>query len=354
MPDAGRGHGQVEARVQDGKRAAVAPGVVPGGPGVRADQVPERRGRGRAAVPAGRQHGGGAQQEPQARRVGNTAVQAQAGGGVRRLRRQTGSSRGQDAHPDRAAAVRQFRVRRLAGVVRGRRGRGQVVRRPAPRRAGRVTQQAEQPVPGRPEQQPDAAHTRGPADVVPVPGLGVVVRRRRRRRQPVPAHATAAGQQQRRRWQREVVRLAAAGRGGLAAAPRAQEHRVLFAPYVVRGQQVAQLRLGTVVGRLQARPDAAQEAAAPVAATAEALQQRRGRLRGGGRCRPRRRTAQPAPPAPAPQRRRRPRRRRPVRHQQHHVVNRVAPAPAPALANIIPVLFFFPMFHYVSRKDKKM
>jgi len=288
LPDPGRGDGQVQARVQDGKRETVAQGVVPGGSGVGADQVPvvvvggrlkRWRWRHRRHVPEGRQRGGdGPEQEPQARRVGYTAVQAQAigvrrpcGGGVGAGAR--GRARGQDAHQDGAPSVRQFGVCRVARVVGRRRGgRLQVVRRPARR-------QTEQVPGGRPEQQQDPAHTRGPADVVPVPRLGVV------RRRPVPAVAAV---RRRRRRKREVARLAA-GRGRLA--PRLEEHRILLAPDRARGgplvrrgvaaafQPVAQLRLGTVG---TSGPDAAKETVAAVAAAATRRRQQEWRRRRGG------------------------------------------------------------------------
>jgi len=213
LPDPGRGNGPVQARVQDGKREAVAQGVVLGGSGVGADQVPvvvgglERcRRRQRRGVPEGRQFGGdGPEQEPQARRVGHTAVQTQTGGVRRSARGDEGPGRGpsgQDAHTDSAPAVRQFGIGRVAGVVvRRRGGRLQIVRRPARRvRGARQTKQ----VSGGwwPEQQPDSTHTRGPADVVPVPRLRVVWRRWHR-----PLLASAV-----RRRQSEVARLA--GHGG--------------------------------------------------------------------------------------------------------------------------------------------
>jgi len=278
LPDPCRGYGPVQARVQDGKREAVAQGVVLGGPGVGADQVQvvvvggggglERCGRRqRRGVPEGRQLGGdGPEQEPQARRVGHTAVQTQTGG----VRRSAGGGEGpgsgasgQDAHPDSAPAVRQFGIGRVAGVVvRRRGGRLQIVRRPA--RRGRGARQTEQVSGGRwPEQQQDSAHTRGPADVVPVPRLRVV---RRRWHRPVLASAV-------RRWQSEVARLA--GHGGRRLA-QVEEHRILLAPDRGRGdllvgrrvaaaQPVAQLRFGTV---RPAGPHAAQETVAAVAAAA--------------------------------------------------------------------------------------
>jgi len=89
VPDPSRRDGPVEARVQDGKRAAVAQGVLSGRSGVRADQVPvdcadeRQRRRQWRPVPERVQLGGGAEQEPETRRVGHPTVQAQTGG-VRR------------------------------------------------------------------------------------------------------------------------------------------------------------------------------------------------------------------------------------------------------------------------------
>lgn len=218
MPDQGRRDGPIEARVQDGEREAFAQGVLSGGPSVGADQVPVGGQRpGGRPVPARFQLGGGAEQEPQARRVGHTAVQAQAAGGVRRQAVAGGRGRtGKDAHPHRAAAaVRQLRIGRIARVVHGRRRRGQIVRRPARRRRGRapVAHQAEQvSVGGRrrtEQQQQDAAHTRGAADAVPVPRLRVV----RRRAVPVaPAERRDVERQQHGGRQRPIVGPFAAGR----------------------------------------------------------------------------------------------------------------------------------------------
>ncbi|XP_025206718.1 uncharacterized protein LOC112602709 isoform X2 [Melanaphis sacchari] len=265
-------------RLQDGKREAVAQGVVPGGPGVGADQgqvvvrdsVEWRRWRQRRNVPERRQLGSdGPEQEPQTRRVGHPTVQAQTGGVRRPARGGAGPRRrpgGQDAHPDRAPAVRlQFGVRRVTGVVGRRRGgRLQVFRRPA-RRGRRGARQAEQVPDGRrPEQQQDPTHTRGPADVVPVPRLRVF-----RGRRCCAVFASAV-----RRRQREVARLAA-GRDGRRLAP-VEEHRILLAldrnrcgitvgRWVAASQPVAQLRFGTVG---PAGPDAAQETVAAVVAAA--------------------------------------------------------------------------------------
>jgi len=232
------------------------------------------RNRRRRDVPEGRQRGGdGPEQEPQARRVGHPTVQAQTGG-VRRPARGDEGPRGrpcgQDAHPDRAPTVRKFGVGRIAGVVDRRRGgRLQVVRRPA--RRGRGARQTKQVPDGRrPEQQQDPAHTRGPADVVPVPRLRVFRRGRR------CAVLASAG-----RRQREVARLAA-GSDGRRLAP-VEEHRILLAPdgcgllvggSVAAFQPVAQLRFGTVG---PAGPDAAQKTVAAFAATAARQQYRRAR-----------------------------------------------------------------------------
>jgi len=343
LPDAGRGNGQVQARVQDGKREAVAQGVVPGGPGVGADQVQVvvggdslvERNRRRSDVSEGCQRGGdGPEQESQARRVGHPTVQAQTGG-VRRSASgdegPRGRPGGQDAHPDSAPAVRKFGVGRVAGVVGRRRGgRLQVVRRPA--RRGRGARQTKQVPDGRrPEQQQNPAHTRGPADFVPIPRLRVFRRGRR------CAVLASAG---RRRRQREVARLAA-GRDGRRLAP-VEEHRILLAldgcgllvwGRVAASQPVAQLRFGTVG---PAGPDAAQKTVAAFAATAtrqqyrRARQKRRRRRLGDGQRKRRRQQrrrrrqtaqsrAQPSQPqSPTPQRRGR---RRSVGHKQHHVVN---------------------------------
>lgn len=291
MPDQSRGDGPVEARVQDGKREAFAQGVLSGGPGVGADQVPVggQRPDGRP-VPTRFQLGGGAQQEPQARRVGHTAVQAQAGG----VRRQAGGGggggcgrTGKDAHPHRAAAVvRQLGVRRVARVVHGRRRRGQIVRRPARRRRRcrpSVAHQTEQvSVDGwrrTAQQQQDAAHTRGAADAVPVPRLRVV----RRRAVPVaPTERCDVERQQQRGRQRPIAGPSAAGRRTDAPA---EEHRILLAPHigdrhgrgtVAASQPVSQLRLGTV-GQVR-RPNAAQKTVTfVVTAAAQQRQKRRGR-----------------------------------------------------------------------------
>lgn len=251
MPDPGRGNGQVQARVQDGKREAIAQGVVLGGSGVGADQVPVVVGglkRQRRGVPERLQLGGnGPEQEPQARRVGHTAVQTQTGGVRRSASGCEGPGRGagcKDAHPNRAPAVRQFGIGRVTGVVvRRRSGRLQIVRRPA--RRGRGARQTKQVSGGWwPKQQQDSTHTRGPANVVPVPRLRVV---RRRWRRPVLASTV-------RRWQSEVPRLA--GHGSRRLTP-VEEQRILLAPDRDRGnllvgrrvaasQPVAQLRFGTV------------------------------------------------------------------------------------------------------------
>jgi len=278
LPDAGRGNRPVQARVQDGKREAVTQGVVPGGPGIGANQVQvivvwnnlkRRRKWQRRDVPEGCQLGSdGPEQEPQARRVGHPTVQAQTGS-VRRPAHGDAASRrrpgGQDAHPDRAPAIRQFGVGRVTGLVgRCRRGRLQVVRRPA--RRGRGAQQAKQVPDGWwPKQQQDPTHTRGPADVVPVPRLRVF-----RRRWCCAVFASAV-----RRRQREIARLAAGRHGRRLASVK--EHRILLALdrdrfgllvgrcRVAASQPVAQLRFGTV---RPAGPDAAQKTFAPVSATA--------------------------------------------------------------------------------------
>jgi len=359
LPDAGRGNGQVQTRVQDGKRETVAQGVVPGGPGVGADQVQVvfvggdslvERNRRRRDVPEGCQRGGdGPEQESQTRRVGHPTVQAQTGGVRRPARGYEGSRgrpRGQDPHPDRAPTVRKFGVGRVAGVVGRRRGgRLQVVRRPA--RRGRGARQTKQVPDGRrPEQQQDPAHTRGPADVVPVPRLRVFRRGRR------CAVLASAG----RRRQREVARLAA-GRDGRRLAP-VEEHRILLAldgrdllvgGRIAASQPVAQLRFGTVG---PAGPDAAQKTVEAFAATAtrqqyrsRAGQKRRRRRLGDGQRKRRRQQrrrrrqtpqsrAQPSQSqSPTPQRRGR---RRSVGHKQHNVVN----APPTTYIYIYNILIF--------------